>query len=448
MKPTPTHLVYVVADSAWQAEALTHRLRSDERFQLHPFTSAFQCRQAVLARQPALVVIAGDLLHAAPLVRTARSAQPAATVLVVTTTPQAALTQALLKAGANGLLPFDPHAADQIGTLAVRMSSERAGSEPEVAPLPHLLGLSAPMQMVFQFIRKAAGSLITVSIRGETGTGKEEVARAIHHSSSRANGPFVGLNMAAIPRELLESELFGHEKGAFTGATTVRVGHFEQAHGGTLFLDEIADLDLSLQAKLLRVLQERSVTRVGGTTPRPLDVRLIVATHADLALHVRAGTFREDLYYRLLGLPIPLPPLRERGTDILLLANHFLREFCPPGSGGPCRFTAAAERKLMRHLYPGNVRELRAVVEVAAVMVDGDEITDTDINFPPEGLHPPTEVLAPVNVTSRVTLRQHTTRIVQHYLDHYKGNVLAVAHQLGVGKSTLYRMIQSGEVRI
>ncbi len=448
MRTIATHPVYVVADSAWQAEALTHRLRADERFQLHPFLSACQCRQAVMARPPALVIIAGDLARAAPLVRTARTVQPPAMVLVVAATPQATLTQELLKAGANGLLPFDLHAADQIGTLALRNLSERA-AEPVAPPaFDHLLGHSAPMQVVFQLIRKAATSTITVSIRGETGTGKEEVARAIHHGSNRSAGPFVGLNMAAIPRELLESELFGHEKGAFTGATSTRVGHFEQAHGGTLFLDEIADLDLPLQAKLLRVLQERTLTRVGGTTSRPLDVRLIVATHTDLALHVRAGTFREDLYYRLLGLPIVVPPLRERGADILLLANQFLREFCPPDVQRPCRFTPAAERMLLRHPYPGNVRELRAVVELAAVMVEGNEITDLDLVFPPDGLHAPNDDLLPVSASPRVTLRQHNIRIVQHYLDYYKGNVLVVAGQLGVGKSTLYRMIQSGEVKI
>jgi DNA-binding NtrC family response regulator len=447
MKTTVTYPVYVVAESAWQAEALTHRLRTDNRFQLHPFTSAGQCRQAVLARQPVLVIIAGDLPHAAPLIKAARLAQPPATELLVTPSPQTTQSQALLKAGANGLLPFDPHAADQIGTLATRLINEHSHTSPPC--FPHLIGKSEPMQLVFQLIRKAAASTITVSIRGETGTGKEEVARAIHLSSSRSAGPFVGLNMAAIPRELLESELFGHEKGAFTGASNTRVGHFELAQGGTLFLDEIADLDMALQAKLLRVLQERTVTRVGGNNARPLDVRLIVATHADLALHVRAGTFREDLYYRLLGLSILVPPLRERGTDILLLANQFLREFCPPGFKGPCGFSAAAERRLMRDLYPGNVRELRAVIELAAVMTEKEQIDESDLVFPPESLHPPSENFSVIpSSNSRVTLRQHTVRIVQQYLDHYHGNVLTVASHLGVGKSTLYRMIQSGEVKI
>ena len=283
-----------------------------------------------------VLVIAADFTAATPLVAATRRAEPTAIVLVVdpanpADSADSAAAHALLRAGASALLPNDVHLINQITRVANRILGERTRT-PVLGPV-NLVGVSEPMQLVFQLIRKAAASAITVSVRGETGTGKEEVARAIHLSSARAHKPFMGLNMAAIPRELLESELFGHEKGSFTGAFATRVGYFEQADGGTLFLDEIADLDLSLQAKLLRVVQERVFTRVGGTRAYPLTARLIVATHADLAERVRAGSFREDLYYRLLGLPILLPPLRKRGTDILLLAERFLREFCPPGAG-------------------------------------------------------------------------------------------------------------------
>ncbi|RSK43031.1 sigma 54-interacting transcriptional regulator, partial [Hymenobacter rigui] len=186
----------------------------------------------------------------------------------------------------------------------------------------------AAMERTFALMERAAQTPVTVSITGETGTGKELVAQAVHLNSARRQQPFVAVNMAAIPAELLESELFGHEKGAFTGAIGRKIGKFEQAHGGTLFLDEIGELSLPLQAKLLRVLQERELQRVGGTERVKLDVRLITATHQNLAEQVQRQTFREDLYYRVVGLPIELPPLRERGHDILLLAQHFLLEFC------------------------------------------------------------------------------------------------------------------------
>nr|GFC49376.1 phenol degradative protein activator, putative [Tanacetum cinerariifolium] len=185
--------------------------------------------------------------------------------------------------------------------------------------------------------------------------------------------------MAAIPRELLESELFGHEKGAFTGASARRVGHFEAANGGTLFLDEIGDLELTLQAKLLRVLQERVVTRVGGSKPVAFDVRLVVATHRDLAAEARTGRFREDLYYRLLGLPIELPPLRARGDDRMLLADHFVQNFSHSNRLPVRSFDAEAQRRLLAYPFPGNVRELKAVAELAAVLADGSHIRAVDL---------------------------------------------------------------------
>ncbi len=409
------------------------------------FATAEACRRASLQNPPLLIAIAADFGNARPLVRAARQLLPPATVLLFDPPGGRAGSSAyaLLSAGANALIPSDEVSHAQLARSARHLAADRP-ADPTATPA-NLLGTSAPMQLVFQLIRKAAASSITVSVRGETGTGKEEVARAIHLASARADGPFLGLNMAAIPRELLESELFGHEKGAFTGATATRVGHFELAGGGTLFLDEIADLDLALQAKLLRVVQERVFTRVGGQQPRPLAARLIVATHADLAHCVRTGTFREDLYYRLLGLPITLPPLRERGCDILQLANRFLREFSPATSGPPHRFSPAAEQRLMAHAYPGNVRELRAVVELAAVLADGPLVEPEDLMFPPHCYGEPLPDLP--DAARPRTLRQHVVEIVQGYLNHYHGNVLAVAGHLGVGKSTLYRMIQSGEVR-
>jgi DNA-binding NtrC family response regulator len=246
--------------------------------------------------------------------------------------------------------------------------------------------------------------------------------------------------MAAIPRELVESELFGHEKGAFTGAVARRAGRLEEANGGTLFLDEIADLDLSLQAKLLRVLQEREVTRVGGNQRVPFDVRLIVATHRDLLAEVQGGRFREDLYYRLLGLPIALPPLRQRGADVLLLAEVFVRDFCQLNNLPPRQLTDAARQRLREHTFPGNVRELKAVVELAAVLADGELVDADDL--------PLRTGRAAVGPGSQLSLRDQTTAIVQNCLDEMGGDVLAVAARLRIGKSTIYRMIQQQELHV
>ena len=443
MRTLPPASVYLVAESACHAATLTRHLSTDARFSIRVFATAQACRGAVQEAPPVLVVIATDFGCAAALVATARQIAPAATVLAVASAEEASgvAAPALLRAGLAALLPADEHAAGLLAAIARRAVAAQA---PAPAAFVNLIGESEPMQVVFRLIRKAAASSITVSLRGETGTGKEEAALAIHAASARASAPFVALNMAAVPRELLESELFGHEKGAFTGALTTRVGHFELAANGTLFLDEIADLDLGLQAKLLRVLQERTFTRVGGTRALPLRARLIVATHAELPQCVRVGTFREDLYYRLLGLPITLPPLRVRDGDVLLLARRFLHEFCPPGSGRPGQFSAAAEQRLLAHSYPGNVRELRAVIELAAVLTDGEQIEADDLVFPPGMTRP--AAAEPLAFDPRLTLRQHVAVVVQRYLDHYQGDVQAVAGHLDIGKSTLYRMIQSGEI--
>lgn len=206
-------------------------------------------------------------------------------------------------------------------------------------------GNSREIEHIFELMDKAVQTQISVSISGATGTGKELVAKGIHYNSKRSNKPFVAVNVSAIPEGLLESELFGHEKGAFTGADARKIGKFEQANGGTLFLDEIADLELGLQAKLLRVIQERELVRLGGNETVPLDVRIITATHKNLANMVAEGKFRKDLYYRLLGLPVELPPLRDRGNDIILLAKYFVDEFCRENDMEPKEISEEADRK-------------------------------------------------------------------------------------------------------
>lgn len=301
-----------------------------------------------------------------------------------------------------------------------------------------IIGNSKAMKKVFSLLEKAVSTNIIVSIAGETGTGKELIAKSIHYNSMRKGEPFVPVNIAAIPRELIESELFGHEKGSFTGAVTRRIGKFEEAQKGTIFLDEIGEMDLSLQAKLLRVIQEKEVTRIGGSNVIKLDVRVLVATHRNLAEEVKQGNFREDLYYRLLGLPIMLPPLRERDNDVIMLAKFFLKEFCKENSLEPMRFSKKAQEKLLSYQYPGNVRELKSVVDLAAVLADGNEIDEDDIKFS-------SIVDDKKLVMEELTLKEYTFKIIRHMLEKYDNNVIKVAKKLDIGKSSIYRYLKEME---
>jgi DNA-binding NtrC family response regulator len=301
-----------------------------------------------------------------------------------------------------------------------------------------IVGTSAAIKRIFSLLEKAVQTNISVSISGETGTGKELVAKAIHYNSKRKSKPFVAVNIAAIPRDLIESELFGHEKGSFTGAITRRIGKFEEAEGGTIFLDEIGEMDPSLQAKLLRVLQEREVTRIGGNQVIKLDVRVIAATHKDLAEEVKGGKFREDLYYRLLGLPIHLPPLRERGNDVLLLAKYFLDHFAQENQMNKFKISAEAQEKMLQYPFPGNIRELKSIIELSAVMAEGQDIRAQDITFN-------SAARMESFLYQEMTMQEFMYRIIRHYLNKYDNNVLEVASKLDIGKSSLYRYLKEME---
>ena len=295
----------------------------------------------------------------------------------------------------------------------------------------NILGRSKPMQGVFEQVKMVAPSDASVLIMGESGTGKELVARAIHHNSPRKDGPFVAVNCAAIPDTLLESELFGHEKGAFTGADRKRRGLFVEASRGTLLLDEIGDLPLALQAKLLRVLQDKAVRPVGASEETPIDVRIISATHRDLLALINDGTFREDLYYRLAVLPLRLPSLRERGADILMLAEHFLRRAAAALNKPLEGFDDDARAWLLKHRWPGNVRELENVVERAATLARHVLLT-------PDDLH--TQFASTMAVSGTwPTLGELEAQYVERVLDHTKGDKATAAKILGVSIRTLQR---------
>jgi DNA-binding NtrC family response regulator len=289
-------------------------------------------------------------------------------------------------------------------------------------------------------IEKAIQTSISVSISGETGTGKELVAKAIHYNSPRSKYPFIAINVSAVPKELIESEMFGYEKGAFTGANTRQFGKFEEAGKGTIFLDEIGEMDQNMQAKLLRVLQEKEVTRIGGHNLIKVNARVIVATNLNLEDEVEKGNFRQDLYYRLLGLPIFIPPLRERGNDILVLAKFFADEFCTENSLPFKQFTGEAQEKMINYPFPGNVRELKAITELAVVMSNGTTIDDTDITFTTSSKK------AHFLMDEENTLHGYTRKIIRSYLDKYDNNIIKVAKKLDIGKSTIYRMLKNNEL--
>jgi DNA-binding NtrC family response regulator len=281
-----------------------------------------------------------------------------------------------------------------------------------------------------------------VAILGESGTGKELVARALHDCSERAARPFIPINCAAISKELIESELFGHEKGAFTGAANAHKGAFEEADGGTLFLDEIGELSVDLQAKLLRVLENGEIKRVGSSRPSHVDVRVVAATNKDLLALAREGRFREDLYYRLCVVPLHLPPLRSRRGDILAIAEHFLRTYSPRGQ--TVRLTPAAVERLQAHTWPGNIRELRNVVHRALLLRKGASIEATDLSFDQE-VNRDTGVLVPgfaPGMTLEQMLLKLERQIIEAALRRYNNNRERVARELGIARSTLFKRLK------
>jgi two-component system response regulator HydG len=306
-----------------------------------------------------------------------------------------------------------------------------------------ILGRSAPMQNVFRVLRQVAPTDVTVLISGESGTGKELVARAVHQNSRRRQAPFIALNCAALPESLLESELFGHEKGSFTGATARKIGHIENAQGGTLFLDEVGDMPLTTQVKVLRVLEQREITRVGSSTVVPVDIRVLAATNQNLVELVADRKFREDLYFRLKVVSVELPPLRARLDDVPVLAEAFLTELTARHGTGPHHLAHDTLRALQQYAWPGNVRELRNAIETLVVTAGHDVLLPTDLppNLQPAGTQPaaaPASWNALVGRTVQEVEREH----IRATLEAVEGNRAKAARMLAIGERTLYRKIK------
>jgi len=441
--------IFVVEDDPAYTKFLRFVLDLNPDFEVDFFSSGKECL-AQLHKKPSVVTLDYSLpdMEGEKVLKAILEFDPSISVIIISAQEKIGTAVGLLKAGAFDYISKDEEAKDRI-LNSINNARKKSSLIKEIDWLKQeistkyefeksIIGTSPAIKKIFSLLEKAVKTNITVSITGETGTGKELVAKAIHYNSKQKNKPFVAVNVAAIPRELIESELFGHEKGAFTGAVNRRIGKFEEAEGGTLFLDEIGEMELNLQAKLLRVLQEKEVTRIGGNEAIKLDVRIVVATHRNLMEEVKNGRFREDLYYRLLGLPIHLPPLRERGQDTLLIAKFFLDQFTRDNKLPKIKISQEAQEKLLQYPFPGNVRELKSVVELAAVMCDESEIKGDDISF--NSLNGDQAFLM-----KEMTLEEFTYRLIRTYLNRYDNNVIEVAKRLGIGKSSIYRYLKDME---
>jgi DNA-binding NtrC family response regulator len=438
--------IFVVEDSEWYNRLLVHTLSLNPDFEVKSFFNGKDFLNN-LFEAPDIVTLDYRLPDITGLEVLKRIREDNSDVQVILISEQEDIDTVvnLLKMGVYDYISKSDDIKDRL-LNTVKNIRNGIGLKREISTLRRevqkkysfrelILGESPAIKTVFDLIDKALGTNITVIVSGETGTGKELVAKAIHYNSKRKDRSFVTVNVAAIPSELIESELFGHEKGAFTGASYRRIGRFEEADGGTLFLDEIGEMELNLQAKLLRVLQEKEIVRIGSNKPVKTDCRIVVATNKVLKDEVKKGNFREDLYYRLLGLPIELPPLRERSNDVLILARHFIGKFCEENNIELKRLSALSQKKLMNYPFPGNVRELKSVIELAVTLSVHDEIEPEDLVI--DKSNPLSDV-----ATDNLTLREYQVKIIKATLLKNNNDIRLAAEKLDIGISTIYRILK------
>lgn len=454
--------VLIVEDAPALAETYAEYLKT-EKCTVEIAGSGGAALAVLSGPPPAVLVLDVNLpdMNGIDLLREVRSRGLPIEVVIVTGQASVRLAVESMKEGALDFLT-KPFSADRL-RVTVRNALQRGKLEQQVAAIQEetgrdrfcgFIGQSMAMQSVYRILQNAAVSKATVFVTGESGTGKELCADALHKLGRRRDRPFVALNCAAIPRDLLESEVFGHVRGAFTGATTDRAGAARQADGGTLFLDEICEMDLGLQAKMLRFLQTGAVQRVGEDKPQTVDVRIVCATNRDPRAEVEAGRFREDLFYRLNVIPIDLPPLAERDDDVLLIARHLLQLYAAEDRKRFVRFSPAVEAVLLSHGWPGNVRELQNVVRNAVVLNDGETV---ELAMLPPALQAgsaaappgptayagdpsPSAIRQPAEIRPLESVVRHT---IEQAIAACDGNVPKAAAALQVSPSTLYRRLQA-----
>ena len=480
--------IFVVDDDRHYARMLSYRLDKNPQYEVETFSSGEELLRNMV-KKPDLILcdIMMPGIDGIEVLRRIVARRPNLPIIMVSAQ---GVVETAVEAMRLGAYDYITKGQDDLAKLdaIVKNCLEKASLEREVETLraevsskysvKGLIGESPAMQKVYRMIQKALRGDLTVAIQGESGTGKELVAKAIHYGSARKRGPFVVVNCAAIPRDLMESEFFGHEKGSFTGAHARKIGKFEQADGGTIFLDEIGELDLDLQAKLLRALQEGEITRVGGNETISFDARVISATNKDVVKMIRDNRFREDLYYRLFQYPVPLPPLRERGQDVIILTNHFLKEYTKehPDFKGK-KFSKAARHAIATFSWPGNVRELKSAVERAILLSDGEEISAADLMLGNGGAVSPwadrmslaeaaetqfthtqpdledegtltgdavsvSGITLGEDADDIVSLEDLKRRAVERAYRLCDGNVDRAAVELGIGRATMYRLLK------
>ncbi|MDP5171252.1 MAG: sigma-54 dependent transcriptional regulator [Bacteroidia bacterium] len=383
--------VFIIEDDPIFARLIARSLDTNDSYDIQVFNSGSDFMNS-LHMNPDIVSIDYSLpdMNGLDILKRVKTFNQEISTVILSGQEKVDVVVDAYKQGANHYIIKNANAPVEFAQI-VKNLSHSVGLRKEVESLrdqiidrnrySNVIGESNGIMKVLKLIQKVEKSNIQVLITGESGTGKEVIANTIHYNSPRKRNPFVAVNVAAIPTDLIESELFGHEKGAFTGAIGRRIGKFEEANGGTIFLDEIGEMQMDLQTKLLRVLQESKVTRLGSNKEISLDVRVLAATNKNLSQRVKEGKFREDLYYRLQGFLIPLPPLCDRGNDVIILAKHFLTDFIKKNRMPAMTFSSPAAKALLDHKWPGNVRELKATVERAALISDTNSIEADDLIF-------------------------------------------------------------------
>jgi DNA-binding NtrC family response regulator len=463
----PIAPILIVDDEPFVADLIHHWVQNVWDYPSIVANSGEQAIIMMRERNPRLVLLDINLpdINGIDVLRAIKSADEHLPVVMISAQESVTTAVEALKAGAYDYLtkPIDTERLQVIIRNAISAYSFQQKLKNLQAELnnrydfSNIISADPMMHDLFKLMRKAVNSDITVCILGESGTGKELVARALHANGARKDKAFQVVNCAAIPHELLESELFGHEKGSFTGAVGRKIGKFEAAHGGTLFLDEIGDMDLTLQAKLLRAIQQREFERVGGTETVRVDVRIITATNADLRELIQTRRFREDLYYRISTFPIMLPPLRERKGDILLLAETFLKRFSERQGRSITSIHPAAIHAMMAYNWPGNIRELESTIERAVLICDKDEVLLSDLPIPIRECAELQNQSMPIYQLEDyfdagqnkvvLPLEQLKQLAIKHALDACDGNISEASVKLDISRSTMYRLLEIYNIR-